>query len=458
MPDRSSHEIPVTRGELRDLQIDGLGDGPDAMARIGGYVVFVPGALPGERVRVRITSASRKFGRGELIAVKRSAPDRVVAPCRHFLACGGCHRQHTDYPAQLASKQALVQKTIDRALGPRTIPVAPTIAAAAPYGQRHKVALHLYNGASGAIQPGFHRLRSTAFVPVHECPASEPHALALALHAVDLLRETRAPAFDPESAPDGLLRTVLVRRTTLGESHLVIVATRATIPGLDRILARLHEAGATTISTNHNDRQLAVLLGPHTVVRSGPPRIRERLLGVDYLLSPDAFFQTSPHAAAAIVRFALDWLAPRATDEVADLYCGGGLLTLPLARLAKRVRAVEANPAALADCRAAADAQGITNVTWHRSDVARELGAGLPAVDLVVADPPRSGLPDSVVTALAAMRPRRLVHIACDLGSLGRDLAALAAAGFAPRTVVPLDMFPQTSHVETLVGLDRPGP
>jgi len=451
--------IPVERGDRIEIDIDGLGDGPDGVGHIGKYVVFVPGTLPGERAFVHITSAARKFARGELLALRTTSPERTPARCSHFLVCGGCHRQHQDYAAQLRDKQARLQRALDHALGEQAPIVAPTIGANPPYGQRHKVAIHLRNTKDDRLEACFHKLRSPELIAVHECPASAPAAWALATRTVELLHELPHGAWDPDFAPYALLRSVLVRTTTLGESHLLLVAREPAIAGLERIVDALHDAGATTISVNCNTGEFSQLLGRDTTVVSGPGRIRERILGTTYLLSPDAFFQTSPAGAAALVQLVTTWLAPTKQHDVADLYCGGGLLTLPLARTAKSAIGIERSFHAIHDAEVAAAENGITNVRFRHGHVESALQAcrrgDLPKPHLVVMDPPRTGLDPAVIDELQKLRPLRLAYVSCDVAALQRDLAALAAAGFATRAVTPVDMFPQTCHVESLACLER---
>jgi 23S rRNA (uracil-5-)-methyltransferase RumA len=453
-----ARSIPVERGERLELEIDGLGDGPDGVGHVGDYVVFVPGVLPGERAEVRVTSAARKFARGELLAVRSSSPARVAARCSHFLQCGGCHRQHQVYGDQLRDKQARLQRALDKALGDAAPELAPTVPAEPPFGQRHKVAIHLRNTRDDRLEACFHRLRSPELVAVHECPASAPAAWALANATVALLHELPHGAWDPDFAPDALLRSVLVRTTTLGEAHLLLVARDVGIPGLERIVGALHDAGATTISVNCNTGEFSQLLGRETTIVSGPPRIRERLLDTTYLLSPDAFFQTSPAGAATLVRLVTGWLAPTKSDDVADLYCGGGLLTLPLARTARSAIGIERSETAVQDAEAAARENGLKNVRFRAGHVETVLRAArrgaLPRPHLVVMDPPRTGLDPAVIAELRELRPARLAYVSCDVQALQRDLGVLADAGFTTRAVTPIDMFPQTCHVEAVACLE----
>lgn len=451
-------EVPVQKGDEILVTVAGFGDGPDSLCHFGDYVVFVPGVLPGESARVRITSATRKFGRGELLSLERRSPERVEPRCAHFLQCGGCHRQHQAYPAQLRSKQERLQRTLDSVFGSGTVQVGATVPAAAPYGERHKVAAHLQNDARGRLVPALHRARSPELEPIHECPASDALAWDLVERTVELLNELPHRAWDPWFAPNELLRSVLVRTTTLGEAHLVLVATRPEVPGLDDLLDDLHEAGATSISVNCNDGDLARLLGPKTERWSGPEFVMEPLAGLRYRIAPTAFFQTSPRMAERLVEHVVEALAPGPDDTVADLYCGAGLLTLPLARVARTVFGIEANVRAIVDARATAAANGLRNVAFHAGQVADALAAcrrgELPRPRLVAMDPPREGLGSDVVEGLRQLRPARLAYVSCEPATLRTDLLALAAAGFRATAALPLDMFPQTALVESLVTLE----
>jgi 23S rRNA (uracil1939-C5)-methyltransferase len=451
-------EVPVARGDQVTVDVHGLGDGPDGLARIDDYVVFVPGVLPGERAIVDITSATRKFGRGELRRLEQASPDRVEARCAHFLACGGCHRQHQHYAAQLRSKQARIQKAVDFALGPDQVTARETIAAAGPYGERHKVAVQLLTDPRGRLTAAFHRARSPDLVAIDDCPASDPLAWDLVQTTIELLRELPHRAWDPWFAPKELLRSVLVRTTTTGDAHVVLVATAPQIAGLERIKDRLLAAGASSISINYNDGDPARLLGPHSELVAGRPFVHEEIDGINFRLSPSVFFQTSPRMAGQIVQHVLDWLRPGESDDVADLYCGVGLLTLPLARRARSALGIELHGTAVDDARASALANGIGNVLFRCGQVdgwLRQLGTGgLPRPTLVALDPPRTGLTQDVIASLQRLQPRKLAYVSCDPLALQRDLRDLLAAGFRTVSVTPFDMFPQTCHVESLACLE----
>lgn len=442
-------------GDRLSLTIDHLGDGGDGLARLDDYVIIVPGTLPGEQVFATITSAGRKHGRAHLLRVEQPSRHRVAPACPHFLACGGCDLQHLDYARQLRHKQEQLQRLLTYRLGDGAPTVAPTIAPPDPWHRRNKVVLHFGQDFDGHPFAGFHRARSIELVPIERCPTSDDDALELCIDAADLLLDLRLPPWS-ERRPDGLLRSVLVRMTTLGEAHLLVVAAHDHVPGLRDLLPALHRAGATTIALNVNPEEPSRLLGPQTTILSGPPRIRERIDGVDYMLSPTAFFQTSPDGARTLVRLVAGFLAPERDDVVADLYCGVGLFALALAGTARDVLGCERNPAAIADAMAAAAHGGIRNARFFAGAVhewLRRCGDDLPRPQLVVLDPPRTGCEPEVLDELARLRPQRIAYVACDPQALGRDLLALRERGFGCSAVTPVDMFPHTAHIEAMACL-----
>lgn len=448
--------VPVRRGDRVRMTIETMADGPDALAHVDGYVVLLPGAMPGERVRAEITSAARKFGRARIAFVDEPSPDRVEPACRHFLECGGCHWQHVDYAAQLRFKQQRVQKDLDWALGEHAPRVRETAPNQSPYGRRYKVAMQVLPDRQRGMVPAMHALRELDLVPVTECPTSAERPRRLARAAIELLAERGVEAWDPVT-DRGDLRSVLVRTSeSTGQSHLVVVS-RDGLRVLESLVGELSAAGATSIHDNVNDGPESRLLGHRTFHLAGPERIDERIGDVHYCISPTAFFQTSPFAAGLLVRAVLDGLEARATDVVADLYCGGGLFALALAGRAREVIGIEESPVAIADAEAGLRRNHVRNARFVRGPVeqhAARLGKDLPKPDLVVLDPPREGSTEDVLAAVVAQRPRRIAHVACDPKALARDLRILHTRGYEATSVLPVDMFPQTWHVESVAILE----
>lgn len=452
---------PVERGDELSLDVESLADGPDALCRAGDYVIFVAGALPGERVLVRVTSAGRKFGRADLLRVERPSPDRVGPACRHFLECGGCHFQHLAYDKQLEHKTARLTKQLEYGLKRSSLPVLPMAAPGSPWGQRNKIAFRVV-GRAGEADPAFFRMRSPDLVPIAECPVQDPAGTQLAFDAIDAINRVGVEPWTDltESGDRGVLKALVVRKMKgTGESHVTLVSRTPRIPREDKLLRELLAAGATAVSVNVNDRGGPHLMGRETNVLSGPPRIAEEIGGVRYLSSAGAFFQTSGWGAAFLADAVVRLVDAPKDALVIDLYSGGGLLSLALAKRGAFVVGIEENPGASADARASAKANGLDERTRFATGPAESLVRDLRRERrpfAVVLDPPREGCDPRVLDAVAQLSPERIAYVSCEPASLARDLAHFERAGFEAVRIEPLDMFPHAFHVETVVLLERP--
>lgn len=443
-------------GDEISVEVESLADGPDALCRVGDYVVFVAGALPGERVLVRVTNAGRKYGRADLLRVERKSPHRVGPECRHFLECGGCHFQHLDYDQQLEHKTARLTKQLSHSLGRTSLPVLPMAAPENPWGQRNKIALQVI-GRPGEADAGFFRMRSRDVVPIRECPVQDPDGTNLAFDAVDAVN---AAGIEPWREWDqrGVIKAVVVRAMKgTGQSHVTVVSRTPRLPREERLVRELSRAGATTVSVNVNDREGPQLMGRQTHVLAGPQRIAEEIGGVRYLSSAGAFFQTSAWGAAFLADAVVRLVDAPEGARVVDLYSGGGLLSLALAKAGADVIGIEESPAASGDARASARANRLEHRAFFATgpaearvrDLARERRPYA-----VVLDPPRDGCDPRVLDAVARLAPERIVYVSCEPASLARDLAIFERTGYRTVRVEPLDMFPHAFHVEAVVVLE----
>lgn len=451
---------PVRVGQQVVVEVESLADGPDAMCRVGNYVLFVAGALPGEKVLVQVTSAARKFGRAHLLEIQRRSPDRVGPLCEHFEECGGCHFQHLAYDAQLAHKTERLKKTLSYPLHtpPDALPILPMVGPDDPWEQRNKIALHV-KGRAGKVFSGLFKLRSREVVHIRECPVQDAFGTEMAFAAADSVNELGMLPWD-ERDDHGMVRAIVVRSTkTTRQAQVTLVARHPRVPKIDRFAADMIRAGATGVAVNVNERIGPMLMGRDTTQIEGPPRIAEEIGGVRYLSSPGAFFQTSAWGAAFLVDAVRRLVDPPPNARVVDLYSGGGLLSLALADRA-RVIGIEENPSAVSDAVASAKENRFTTAQFLTGPaerlirgVAHELGNDRPWA--VMLDPPREGCDPAVIHAVATvMRPQRIVYVSCDPVSLGRDLALFAQGGYALKRVEPLDMFPHAFHIEAIAVLE----
>lgn len=456
----SAERRPVRTGDVLSVEVQSLADGPDALCLVDGYVVFVPFALPGERVRVRVLSAGRKHGRAELLAVERASPERVSARCSHFGSCGGCDFQVLSATAQQRVKTQRVAKALAFALKvpADTLPIRPLAAPPDPWGQRNKIALVLHPDPERYLRAGLYARRSQAVVPLRECPVSSPDGVAVALRLADALRMLRPPIADPHRQSPGLRALVVRTANGTGEPHALLVGTEPGCPQAEELVAAARTAGAVSVAYNCNPDFGPNLLGRETRLLAGPTRVREQVDALTYLVSPGAFFQTSAWGVRHLVQNVRACVPESPGRDIVDLFCGGGLLTLALADRCRRIFGIEGNPNAIEDARASARLAGIRNAEFTAGrveDRVRGLAAGLDTATVVL-DPPRDGCAPGVIEVVAtSLRPDRVVYVSCEPNSLARDAADLVQLGYRLSAVEPFDMFPQTHHVETLAVFER---
>lgn len=387
----------------------------------------------------------------------------VAARCRHFGDCGGCELQDVAYARQLEDKRTRVEGLLRDALGGRAPQVAPVLgmpveAGGAPWHFRQKAAFVFGSDGEGRLVMGHFARGTNRVVPVEECPVHGARANRIAFALRDELARDALRAAD---APGGLLRHVLVRTTEdEREAAVVLVVTRED-PVLDAPLRRLLASSEqpTGLMINVHERPGPYLVGNRTVRVAGTGHVLEQHLGARFLISPTGFFQTNVRAAAELVRLVRAAVARPAGQRVLDLYSGSGLFALPLALDGHTVTAVEESRKALRDAALNARANSVPRerlqlVCARVEDALARLGRA--RYDAVVLDPPRHGCPPDVLATIARrLAPERLILVSCHPDSLARELAAALDAGYVAAPVQPVDMFPHTTHVETVTVLAR---
>jgi len=444
VPERS-----LTVGDCVTLHLDSLAAGGEAVGRREGMAVFALWGCPGDDVEVEITEVSRRFARGVVRSVVSPSPDRVDPPCPHFGDCGGCQLQHISYEAQLRHKTALVHDALARIGGLPDVEIADTWGMDDPWRYRNRAQYHAHLAEPGDVTLGFARHRSRDIVPLTECrlqhPLSEQVRAAL-LQAMPRLAQTpaeRAALLEVETlvsfaAGRGLATLVCDSRPPFLQSAAAALVER--VPGLSGVLAaRKRGRGSRHRSPSE--------------VLSGESRLVEKLGGTGYRVSADSFFQVNRTQTERVIQLVREWAGVGPEDTVLDLYTGVGTFLLPLAGSARAAIGIESQQAAAADARANLRHWRLSNVGIHQRKVERVLprlidrGEG---VDIVVMDPPRKGCGPIVCALVAKLRPRRIILVSCNPATLARDLKDLAEHGYTCRRAQPVDMFPQTWHVETV--------
>ena len=450
------------RGERLSLTIDDLAFGGEGVGRADGYVVFVPGGVPGDRVRVRLDQARSRFGRGVIEEIEAPSPHRVEAPCPYFGRCGGCRLQHVSYPAQLAFKAKQVADVLERVGGAsgRRDPADP--------GRRGDLRLPQQDGVHGrparrgrGIDVGLHEAdRYDSVLDMERCLIQSEGMNALLDEARRFFVERGFSAYEQETG-EGLLRFLMLRdgRRT-GEAMVNVVTSAPAVselaPLVERVQARL--PGTSSVVMNVNPKKASVAVGVEEHLLGGRDHIRERIGGLTFQISANSFFQTNTVQAERLFELVLAAAALDGGETVIDLYSGTGAISLLLAQRCRWVYGVELAQAAVDDAGLNADANGIANCTFLAGEVRFVLPSliakGVTA-DVVVADPPRAGFHPKALDALATLGPARIVYVSCNPSTLARDLGELVRGGYRVEWVQPVDMFPHTPHIEAVARLAR---
>jgi 23S rRNA (uracil1939-C5)-methyltransferase len=446
------------RGETIELVVDDLAFGGEGVGRVDGYVVFVRGGLPGDRLRVTLSEARGRYGRGTIAAVLTPSPDRVEPPCPYFGQCGGCRLQHLTYAGQLAFKEKQVRDCLTRLGGLPPFELRPIVPAPEPYGYRNKME---FTVAEPGTTVGLHAAeRYDVVLDIERCLLqSEPMNALLD----EFRRQARARSlsvWDPR-AERGLLRFLTLRQgRRTGEAMVNVVASEpaveALVPVADALRARV--PATASVLVNVNAKKASVAVGSEEHLLLGRDHITEALGGLTFQVSANSFFQTNTAQAERLFAIVTEASALTGDETVMDLYSGTGTISLLLARRARHVYGIELSAAAVADAVRNARANGIDNCTFLVGEVRHVLPAlmreGVRA-SVVVADPPRAGFHPRALTALAALGPARIVYVSCNPATLARDVGELTRQGYRLEWVQPVDMFPQTPHIEAVARLHR---
>ncbi len=446
--------MSVRRFEGVAESLDDFGRG---IIRHEGRTYFVKDLLPGERALLETDFAYGRLKEVRLIERKTESPHRVAPLCSHYPLCGGCQIMHLSYSEQLRYKREKVQALLHKFAG-IDFPVRETLGMSTPSRYRNKVQkpIRLVHGRPeiGFYQEGTHRL-----IPALDCPAESSLSARISASVLRLIRHFRWPVYD-EDRRTGLLRHLLVKTNRKEDEALVtLVVTEEFLPGRKEFARRLMEQVPEVkgVVLNINPRDTNVILGKKDVLVYGYPQVRDAIFGKTFLVSTQSFYQTNSRQIEALYGLAIEFAAASKEDVVLDAYCGTGTIGLSIADRAKAIVGVEIVPDAVRDAVRNARENGIRNARFVTADCTRYLLETKERFDVVVLDPPRKGATREFLLALLAMKPKRIVYVSCDPVTLARDLSLLKKE-YQVRDVVPVDMFPHTLHVETVVSLVRNGP
>ncbi len=438
-------------GQRTELLVERMGQAGDGVARMpDGRLAFVMGALPGERVAAEVTDERRNFVRARVVSVTAPSAERIEPRCPIFAECGGCSFQHWHYDSELRYKESRVRDALERIAHVDSRVVDAIRPAPSPFGYRNKGQFPV-GGEPGHLVLGLYRRGTHALVPTEVCDIQDAGINQVLAGVQRVLNQYRVEPYD-EMNEQGALRHVIIRWSSAESAALVLLVVRRNPPDLASVASEIMAQNPVVrgVGVNINRDKTNRILGPETRRIAGDAHITDTILGLTFHLSFTSFFQVNPQQVEVLYGEALNFL-PAGAEEVWDLYSGVGTLASLAAKRARRVRALEANPAAVADAERNFTANALSNIQMDVGRVEDLIGRWVQAEqappEAVIVDPPRAGLDPQVVHQLLELKSPQIVYISCNPETWARDVAAFQA-GYRLQHAVPVDMFPRTDHVE----------
>ena len=443
----------MQKNEIYRLAAENLGAEMEGVCRLNGIPVFVPGLLPGEETDVRIVKAEKRFAFGRMEAPPAApSPDRKDPGCPAYPRCGGCSCRHMNYEATLEAKRRQVKDCFERIGGIR-IEVPPVLGMDHPDAYRNKTALPC-GGTAGAPVLGFFAPRSHTVIPADACPNAMAPAGEIAARFLEWMKRFHVEPYREEDHR-GFIRHLVIRE---GESMVTAAANGRALPHADELAALLKPLRVVSLFLNENTARTNVILSERYHLIYGRETLPDILCGLKFELSPGAFFQVNPAQTEKLYETALRFAALSPSDRLCDVYCGAGTITLMMARHCQSAVGIEIVPAAVENARANAVRNGISNAEFHAGKaeelLPRMVRNGLRS-DVIVVDPPRKGLEEEVVRAVAEAAPERVVYVSCNPATLARDAARFLNTGYKAVKVQPVDMFCWTSGIENVALFEK---
>ena len=449
--------MPLNKNDDIELRIDSLGSEGQGVGRYEGMAVFVPFALPNELVKAHIIKVAKNYAVGKLIKVIEPSKVRREPRCSSFTRCGGCNLMHMDYAAQLEYKRGLVENAFARIAKIEGVHVENTIGMDEPYHYRNKAAFP-FAMVDGRMCFGFFAPRSHRLIPIDGCfIEQEPlYNVASAVHC--WAEENDIQPYDEETG-SGTIRHVVSRITTSGDIMAVIV-TKGRPKKLNKLVDMLKERceGIKSIILNRNDEDTNVIFGRSYETLWGEDTLTENLCGFEFSVSAASFLQVNPVQTECLYAQVEAFLPEKDGFEAIDVYCGTGTISMILSKRAKHVTGIENIKPAVEDAARNAERNGAGNADFICADAAEALPELIEKgtrPDVIVIDPPRKGCDKAVLNAITGSAVQRVIYVSCDPATLARDVRILVDGGYSIQKVQPIDMFPQTAHVETVCLLSK---
>lgn len=450
--------IPVEKNRNYIVDITGLSSEGLGVARIEGFTVFVEGALPKEQAEIKIVKVLKNYAFGKLLRTLKTAACRIEPSCGVVKRCGGCQLQHMSYEAQLQYKTQQVKDALERIGGLNGVAVHDTIGMEDPWRYRNKAQFPV--GMDGDVMIGFYANRSHEIIDTPQCSIQDAVNDNVIQTVREFIKKYDISVYD-ENTGKGIIRHIVTRKGfKTGEVMVCIVINGDSLPCGKALveMLRARTDGLKSVVVNINKKKTNVILGERNIVIFGEEAIYDYIGEFKFRISPLSFFQVNPVQTEVLYGKALEYADLKGDETVFDAYCGIGTISLFLSRKAKKVYGIEIVPQAINNAKENARLNGVKNVEFLVGEseiVIPELYRKGIKADVIVVDPPRKGCDEKLLEVITEMSPEKVVYVSCNPATLARDLKYLSERGYEVREVQPVDMFPQTSHVEVIVGIQR---
>ena len=450
---------PVRLEEDHELIIKNYSHQGEGIGRVNNFTVFVPGTILDEKVKVKITEVKNNFARGQLEKVILASPHRIKPLCPVYHLCGGCHLQHVAYEKQLEMKNEIVENALNR-IGNQNIKVLPTIGMEDPWRYRNKGHFHLAR-ENGKIQLGFYKSKSHTLVPACQCRLFSTVINHLIKYLEEQLTRREISIYDCETDQGNLRGIILKESKSTGEIMIIFISKEEKLKIDEIFLDNLIKTFSQTVSVyqNINKNSKMVLLGKDFKLLRGRTSIEDTIGSYKFKISPASFFQVNVSQAQVLYGKILEYANLSGEETVIDSYCGTGTISIYLAGKAKRVYGLELEKGAVRDSRENCKLNNLSNLKFFTGEAEKWLYGWIKnqeEVQIMVVDPPRKGCSREMLRDIIKIKPEQILYVSCDLPTMARDIKYLTQNGcYNLEKVQPVDMFPQTRHIECIAYLRR---
>ena len=451
------------KNDIVTLKIEDCGIDGEGIGKADGFTVFVKDAVIGDTVRAKIMKAKKNYGYGRLEEIITPSPDRVEPKCQFARQCGGCQLQALSYEKQLEFKTSKVRGHLERIGGFTDIPMEKILGMDQPFHYRNKAQFPVGKSKDGRIITGFYAGRTHSIIENRDCALGVTRNKEVLDRVIAYMEKFHIQPYD-ENTGKGLVRHVLIRYGFFTDEMMVcLIINGEKLPGEEALVKSLCQIPETvSVMVNVNKKRNKVILGEKVRLLWGQPYITDKIGEISYQISPLSFFQVNPYQTGRLYGKALEYAQLSGNETVWDLYCGIGTISLFLAQKAKMVRGVEIIPAAIENAKENARLNGFANTEFFVGKAEEVLPEQFARTgeraDVIVVDPPRKGCDETLLSTIIKMQPDRVVYVSCDSATLARDLKYLCERGYELKKVCPVDMFPNTVSVETVVLLSHKKP